>query len=77
MSSTVTDELGRYTATFDRKLDNVRNTLENTSANIDRIQVSVRQVEANTALIHEVQAAMTGMQSRLSTLEAEKLSTAE
>ena len=77
LSSTVTDELGRCTATFDRKLNDVRNTLENTSASIDRIQVSVRQVQANTALIHEVQAAMTGMQSRLSTLEAEKLSTAE
>ena len=61
LSSTVTDELGRYT--FDRKLEDVRTTLENTSVTIDKI--------------HEVQSAMTSMQSRLSTLEAEKLSTAE
>ena len=77
LSITVTDELGRYTATFDRKLEDVRTTLENTSVTIDKIQVSVRQVEANTAQIHEVQSAMTSMQSRLCTLEAEKLSTAE
>ena len=77
LTATVTSEINKTTTIFNTKFDEVKTTLATTADTVTEFKASLRQVEANSGMIREMQHAMDTIQSRLNTLEAEKLSTLE
>ena len=77
LSATLTCEINKTTMIFNTRFEEVKSTLAATSDMVTEFKTSLRQVEANSMMIRDMQLAMETMQSRLTTLEAEKLSTSE
>ena len=61
LSASLTLEIGETTAAFGSKLEEVHTTLATTSNTVAEFQSSLRQVEANTSAIREMQTAMESM----------------